>query len=108
VRSAVALAGSTGEAWYDAELHRLEGELLLHSSPDEAGEAAEKFLKALKIARSQGAGTWELRAGLSLARLKRSLGKREDARTLLEPLLTKLEPDSNLIDLDEARRMLAN
>jgi predicted ATPase len=102
---AMALAESTGEAWFDAELYRLRGEVLLR---DAAGDAAatECFQRALEIARAQGARTWELRAGLSLARQLIARRKRAAVRTLLEPMLRGFENETGLADLDEARRLL--
>ena len=65
---ALALAQTTGEGMYLAELHRLAGELALAQHPD-AGEAERRFRTAIEIARRQSARWWELRATVSLARL---------------------------------------
>jgi predicted ATPase len=103
---AMALAESTGEAWFDAELHRLKGEILLRESRGDAA-ATESFQRALDIARTQGARTWELRAGLSLARLLIAKRKHAAAHALLAPILRTFEGEAGLADLDEARRLLA-
>jgi predicted ATPase len=101
----MALAESTGEAWFDAELHRLKGEILLREHRGDAAATA-CFERALEIARAQGARTWELRAGLSLARLLIARRKRAAGHALLEPMLRGFENEAGLADLDEARRLL--
>jgi predicted ATPase len=102
---AMALAESTGEAWFDAELHRLQGEILLREPRGDTA-ATESFQRALDIAHAQGARTWELRAGLSLARLLIARRKRTAGHALLAPILRTFEAEAGLADLDEARRLL--
>jgi len=85
---ALAIVGNTGERYYEAELHRLKGELLLRSSAQarltKNGEVAEAYFgQALAIARQQGAKSLELRAALSLARLWQKQGKAGIARQTL-------------------------
>jgi predicted ATPase len=77
---------ATGERWWAAEIHRLQGELLLKA--DVAMQMSELtpgicFHQALDIARRQQAKSWELRAATSLARLWQSQGKRQEAYNLL-------------------------
>jgi TOMM system kinase/cyclase fusion protein len=79
---ALAGADKTGEHWRLAELHRLKGELLLHSGGGDF-EAEQCFHQALAIAGTQQAKSLELRAAVSLARLWQRQGKRADARGLL-------------------------
>ena len=76
----------TGERWFEAELHRLAGDLMLqHPKVDLVG--AEACLQqATAIARQQGTKLWELRAATSLARLWREQGRRGEAHDLLAPL----------------------
>ncbi len=69
VERAMELLEPTGEPFWEAELHRLRGELLLELSPDRAGEAESEFRTALAVARAQGAKSLEERAAESLARL---------------------------------------
>src|SRR5262249_2971080 len=72
LEEALGLVARTGEGLYEAELHRLGGELLLGAgAPDEAVRWAveEQFRQALDVARAQGALALELRAALSLFRL---------------------------------------
>jgi predicted ATPase len=54
---------------YEAEIHRLKGELLLKQDDSNAAEAQGCFQRAIEIARNQSAKSWELRATMSLARL---------------------------------------
>jgi tetratricopeptide (TPR) repeat protein len=96
--------GRTGECSYEVELHRLRGELLRRQG-DERG-ARLSFLKALDVARRQGAGGFGLRAANSLARQLSELGQAEQARLLLEHVLEELPP-STAPDFDEARALLA-
>jgi predicted ATPase len=58
-----------GERWWEAELHRLKGELLLVQSSDNHAATVSCFQQALAIARRQQAKSWELRTATSLARL---------------------------------------
>ena len=66
---AVAVAHNIGERWYEAERHRLKGDLLLALSADHQAEAEACFQQALAVARHQQAKSWELRAAMSLSRL---------------------------------------
>ena len=69
--------------WYEAEIYRLKGALLLAQSPDNQTEAETCFQYAISIAQNQQAKSWELRAATSLARLWQSQGKRDEARQVL-------------------------
>jgi predicted ATPase len=71
----------TGLRWFEAELNRHKGQLLLQQGHAEAAE--ELYRKALTIAREQEAKLWELRAAASLARLRRDQGRHAEARDLL-------------------------
>jgi predicted ATPase len=86
VREALAKTEETGVRWYEAELNRLEGELLLAwEEPDET-RAEASFRKAIVIAYGQQTKTWELRAAMSLARLLARQGKSQEAHALLTPI----------------------
>ena len=80
---ALTLVDTTGERWYEPELYRLKGELLLQQSSDNQPKAETCFHKAIAIAQSQHAKSWELRAATSLARLWQQQGKRQEAYDLL-------------------------
>ena len=70
-----ALVDRTGECWWEAELHRLKGELLLALSAEKHTEAETCFHQALDIARRQQAKSLELRAAMSLSRLWQQPGQ---------------------------------
>ena len=78
---ALQIAGRTGERWLEAELYRHKGESMLRQGHLEA--AGELYRKALSIAQEQEAKLWELRAVVSLARLRRDQGRYTEARDLL-------------------------
>jgi predicted ATPase len=70
VDEALALADSTGECFYDAELHRLRGELLARPPHADLRKAEVSFRAAIDIARQQGAKALERKAEVSLARCR--------------------------------------
>jgi predicted ATPase len=99
----------TNERYYEAELYRIKGELLLQQSGAEQTMrmAAEgSFLKAIEIARRQGAKSLELRAVVSLARLYRKDGGAEDIRSRLEEVYSWFAEGADTVDLNEARALL--
>src|SRR5262249_20157262 len=79
----LALVQVVGERTYEAELHRLKGELLLMQDTANAAEAECCFRTAIEIARGQGGKSLELRATVSLARLLRDTGRRDEAHATL-------------------------
>jgi predicted ATPase len=81
---ALQIVERTGERWSAAELNRHKGQLLLRQGDLEAAD--ELYRKALSSAEEQGAKLWELRAAVSLARLRRDQGRRAEARDLLAPV----------------------
>jgi predicted ATPase len=102
---ALALVDKTGERWWEAELHRLKGELLRRrASPTEEVEAC--FHQALDIARRQQAKSLELRAAMSLSRLWQQQGQRADARELLAPIHGWFTEGFDTADLQEAKALL--
>ncbi len=94
----------TGERWLEAELYRHKGQLLLQQGHSEAAE--ELYCKALSIAREQEAKLWELRAALSLARLRRDQGRPAEARDLLAPVYGWFTEGFGTPDLKEAKALL--
>jgi predicted ATPase/DNA-binding winged helix-turn-helix (wHTH) protein len=96
------------ERWYQAELLRIKGELLLHESRHHSVAAAEQhFDRAFEVARSQGALFWELRTAISLARLRTSQDRRDDARQVLASACGKFTEGFAMSDLRTAKAMLA-
>lgn len=122
---ALAMAQRSREGYYEAELYRLKGELLLLQSAGRgaslaapAGKAVVEgksavvfqaencFLRALEIAQRQQAKSLELRAGMSMARLYQRQGKTDDARNLLMPIYHSFTEGFDTADLREAKALL--
>lgn len=103
---ALAYIEQAGERWWEAELYRLKGELLLLQSADNHAKAETCFHQALDIARQQQAKSWELRAATSLARLWQSHGKCQDAYDLLAPVYEWFTEGFDTADLQEAKLLL--
>lgn len=92
---------------HDAELHRLQGEILLDRDGRAAASEAEAlFRRSLEIARGQQARSYGVRAATSLARLWQSQGKRAEARGLLQPLYEWFTEGFDTQDLMDARALL--
>ena len=102
---ALALVEQTDERHWEAELHRVQGELLLMQG-DEA-EAEASLHKAIEVARDQSAKSWELRATTSLARLWQKQGKQEEARRVLAEIYGWFTEGFDTRDLQEAEALLA-
>jgi adenylate cyclase len=100
------LVDTTGDRWYEPELYRLKGVLLLQQSPDNYAEAETCFHKALDLARNQQAKSFELRAATSLARLWQSQGKREEARQVLGDVYHWFTEGFDTADLKDAKALL--
>jgi predicted ATPase len=102
---ALAHVATTGERVWEAELHRLKGELLSqHATGQEAAETCCQ--QALTVSQGQGARWLELRAAMSLARLWQSQGKRAEARELLAPIYSWFTEGFDTADLQEAKALL--
>jgi predicted ATPase len=97
---------STKETWPDAEVHRVAGEIALMLPKADTAKAEVYFERALAIARQQQAKSWELRAAMSMARLWRDQGKRNEARDLLAPVYGWFTEGFNTLDLKEAKALL--
>ena len=104
---AVTLMATTEMRWWEAEVARLQGELLLHLPSPDVPQAEAAFRRALDVARYQQAKALELRATLSLARLWQGQGQREAARDLLAPLYAWFTEGFDTPDLQEAKTLLA-
>ena len=101
---ALQIVERTGERWFTAELNRHKGQLLQRQGRSEAAE--ELYRKALSIAGEQGAKLWELRAAVSLARLRRDQDRRAEARDLLGPVYGWFTEGFDTPDLKEAKALL--
>jgi predicted ATPase len=96
----------TGERWFEAELHRLKGEVFLGGAEPSFDQAEVEFQRALAIAREQEAKFWELRAATSLARLWSDQRRNEDARNLLAPVYNWFTEGFGAPGLEEAKALL--
>jgi predicted ATPase len=92
---------TTNDAFAEAELHRVRGDLL-NANGDVAG-AELSYQQAIAIAKRQSAKMFELRASTSLARLWRDQGKQEEARELLAPVYGWFTEGFDTLDLKEAK-----
>jgi predicted ATPase len=122
LEEALAIAYGNEERYFEAELHRLNGELTLQSrvqgrassvhNPQSAfhkpqSEAEACFLKAIEIARRQSMKSLELRAIMSLSRLWRQQGKTEEARQMLAEIYGWFTEGFETADLQAAKTLLA-
>jgi predicted ATPase len=105
IDEALAESRATNERWWDAELHRLRGELLLaHGSDTEEVDLA--LLRAKEIAEAQGAKSLELRAAMSLAEHWRNHERADDARRLLSGVYAWFTEGFETSDLRTAQTLL--
>jgi predicted ATPase len=103
---AMSITDEQGERWWEAELYRLKGELLLALSPNSVADVEVCLHHALDIARRQQAKSLELRAAMSLARLWQCRGQPVEARKLLAPIYGWFTEGLNTADLCDARALL--
>jgi predicted ATPase len=110
VAEALAQVDRSGERAAEAELYRLKGTLTLQSKvrgpKSKVEEAEECFLKAIEIARRQQAKSLELRAVMSLSRLRQSQGKKDEARQMLAEIYNWFTEGFDTKDLQEAKVLL--
>jgi predicted ATPase len=103
---ALAQAAVSGARGWDAEIHRLRGELSARLPYPDPAKAEESFRTALAIAREQGTRGYELRAAMSLARLWREQGRRREALDPLAPLYGWFTEGFDTADLKDAKALL--
>ncbi len=106
VAEALTTLATSGVLWWEAELYRLRGALLLQCSVAQPGEAEACFQQALTVARRQQAKSLELRAAMSLARLWQQRGQRAEAHDLLAPIYGWFTEGFDTADLQEAKTLL--
>jgi class 3 adenylate cyclase/predicted ATPase len=97
---------TTKEKVFEAEVNRIGGEIALKSPARDVAKAAGYFESALVVARSQRAKSLELRAAMSLARLWRDQGKRQQAHDLLAPVFGWFTEGFDTLDLKQAKTLL--
>jgi predicted ATPase len=114
LEEALTLVEKTDERYYEAELHRQRGALLLlreaRSHPAQGSreqhDAETCFHHALDVSRQQQAKSLELRAAMSLARLWQRQGKHAEAHALLAPIYGWFTEGFDTADLQEAKALL--
>ena len=94
------------ERWFEAEANRIAGKIALKLPVLDAAKAEAYFKRALSVARQQQAKSWELRAAMSMARLWRDQGKRDEARDLLAAVYGWFTEGFDTLDLKEAKALL--
>jgi predicted ATPase len=94
------------ERYWEAEVYRVRGELLVLDPKPDVAKAEAYFNRVLDVARKQQAKFWELRGAISMARLWRDQGKRDEARELLAPIYGWFTEGFDTLDLKEAKTLL--
>jgi predicted ATPase len=94
------------ERWWEAEIYRLRGVVLLRQTMPQPEEAETWLQRALAVARRQQAKSLELRAAMSLVRLWQQQGKRTEAYALLAPISGWFTEGFDTADLQEAKALL--
>jgi predicted ATPase len=97
---------NSGERYYEAEAHRVKGELLLDRPTPDEQQTAACFQQALAVARRQQAKSLELRAAMSLGRLWQRQGERDEARELMADVYGWFNEGFDTADLQEAKALL--
>jgi predicted ATPase/class 3 adenylate cyclase len=106
VTGALAKTGQTESGTYEAELHRIKGELFLSQVVADEKQAESCFQRAIDVARVQKARSWELRAAMSLTRLWQRQGKKTAARDLLTEIYNWFTEGFDTADLKQAKALL--
>jgi predicted ATPase len=106
IGEAMATIETAKERWCEAEVNRKAGEIALKSPEPDVAKAEAYFERALAVARAQQVKSWELRAAMSMARLWRHHGKRQQAHDLLVPIYGWFTEGFDTLDLKEAKALL--
>jgi len=106
LRELIVWTEQSGQHWLDAEIYRIQGELLLRRHPLNVSSAEDAFNRALEIARSQQTKTFELRGALGLARLHSKNGRAGVMSEVLAPALVDFDVGQNLPEIEEAEELL--
>jgi predicted ATPase len=106
IYEAMTAVEATKERWWEAEVNRMAGEIALKSPEPNAAKAEAYFTRALAVARQQQAKSFELRTAMSMARLWRDQGKRDEARDLLAPVYGWFTEGFDTLDLKQAKTLL--
>jgi predicted ATPase len=106
IDEAITAVNVTKERWWEADIRRVAGEIALKSPAPDAAKAQVHFEQALAVTRAQQAKSWELRAAMSMARLWRDQGKRQQAHDLLAPVYGWFTEGFDTRDLKDAESLL--
>jgi class 3 adenylate cyclase/predicted ATPase len=106
IDDAITSVDTSKESWCEADVHRIAGEIALLAPQPDAAKAETHFARALTVARGQMAKSWELRAAMSMARLWRDQGKRQQAHDLLAPVYGWFTEGFATRDLQHAKTLL--
>ena len=106
IGDALDLVRRSGECFWEAEINRLRGELLLGQSPSDPALARASVEHAIEKARQQGAKSLELRATTSLARMLMSTDRRDEARAMLAGIYNWFTEGFDTADLKDAKALL--
>jgi len=106
IGEAITTMEETKELWCEAEVHRVAGEIALASPKPDAAKAQASFERALEVARKQQARSLELRAAMSMARLLRDQGERDQACDLLAPVYGWFTEGHDTLDLKNEKALL--
>jgi predicted ATPase len=97
----------TEESLYEAEMHRIRGEILLKRDPADSAAAERSLQAAIAVAQSQKARSFELRAALSLAKLYRAANRDGDAQAVLAPTVDRFPPTQQFFELTEGQALIS-
>jgi predicted ATPase len=102
---ALAICDRTGHRSFEADLHRVRGEMLLKRDPANPAAAEEALSIAIAVAKQQGTRSFELRAALSLAKLYQSTGRPAEAHAVLAPALEGFSPTLEMPEIADAEAL---
>jgi predicted ATPase len=106
IHEAIATVEATRERWTESDVYRTAGEIELMMPKPDTVKAEAHFERAMTVARTQRAKSWELRGAMSMARLWRDQGKTKQARELLAPVYGWFTEGLDTRDLKEAKALL--
>jgi predicted ATPase len=106
IAEALHLLQESGECFWEAEIYRIRGELLLKQNESYRDEARASFERAIQIARAQTAKSLELRASTSLARLLRGTNRRHETGAMLADIYGWFTEGFDTNDLKDAKALL--
>jgi predicted ATPase len=104
---ALATSERIGHRTFDAELHRVRGEMSLKRDPANPAPAEEALRTAIGVSKQQTTRSFGLRAALTLAKLYQTTGRPIDAHAVLAPALEGFSPTSEMPEIAEAQELLA-